>query len=570
MLKISNNNLNVNYYKDNDYKNYQNVDQKEIKPDQEIKLSKVPVMGLVSFTGHNTLQQIQALRNEVAKKCEINTKSSLLSWESETQDVSDERQDEIAKQQTELALKLKERATSPRIGILLDQLKDTKRLNKIDKAIIRDTQKSFDEETKIPSEFTAEWADLTSRSPDIWAKARKNDKYEDFEDTLSTIFNKSREKAGYLSKTDSPYNVLLDNYEPGMNTDMLDKLFGELRKDLVPLVKQIQEKVDANPKINEFEFLNRPVDIKKMEEFSQEVAKDMGFDFSRGQIGKSAHPFTIWIDSPKDVRFTLSDLSKKPDFKQATVADCIEMISTLMHEAGHGLVEQGADESLHKTGLTGATMGIHESQSRLWENMVGRSKPFWKHYYPKLQEKIPELKDIDLDKFYCAVNRVQPSIIRTAADEATYNLHIMLRYDLEKDLMKPNGNIKEKVKDLPQQWNKKMNEYLGITPKNNAEGVLQDIHWSCGDIGYFPSYTIGNLASAQIYNKAKEEIPDLEKRIENGDLKTLHNWLKEKMYKNGTVDTPDEILKNVTGESLNPKYFADYLKNKYSEIYDLK
>jgi carboxypeptidase Taq len=421
----------------------------------------------------------------------------------------------------------------------------------LDEFVDTDDSPENKSEVKIPSDAYSKWV-----------QAKETNNYNDFAPVLEKIFEYNR---GY--ETDNPYNVLINKKCPGMTTEKLDFIFDKLKQETVPLLKQINNKVEKNPELHQFEFLDIPLDKDKIEKFTNQVVKDMGFDFSRGRLGKTVHPITLPIAKPYDVGITSSKLKDNP-----TLKDFLILLYGKMHEAGHGIVFQGVDESLTNTPVKRIDSNSNESQSRLWENIIGKSRPFWKHYFPKLQKAFPELKDVKLDDFYKAINMVQPSTIRVDADEATYNSHIMLRYEIEKDLINDKeGNLEEKVAKLPETWNQKMQEYVGITPKNDSEGVLQDDHWADNWVGHFPAYLLGNIASAQFYNKAKEEIPDLEKQIENGNFKPLKEWLTEKIYKKGGLNPPLDILvEQVTGKPMDSHHFAKYLNDKYSEIYNLE
>jgi carboxypeptidase Taq len=286
-----------------------------------------------------------------------------------------------------------------------------------------------------------------------------------------------------------------------------------------------------------------------------EVITKFGYDWNRGRQDKAPHPFTTKF-SINDVRITTR---VAPDFINS-------MLFGSMHECGHALYGMGVAPELERTGLDdGASFGVHESQSRMWENLVGRSFPFWQYFYPRLQEIFPQLASVPLEKFYKGINKVQPSFIRVEADEATYNLHIMLRLEMEIALLE--GKVA--VKDLPGLWNAKMQEYLGVTPPNDAKGVLQDIHWSGGSIGYFSTYALGNLISVQLWEKINQELPDLEEQIRKGQFETLLAWLREKIHRHGAKFEPQELVQKVTDSKIDPAAYLRYLTKKYSEIYDL-
>ena len=338
-----------------------------------------------------------------------------------------------------------------------------------------------------------------------------------------------------------------------MTVEKLDAIFSELRSRIVPLVAKIK----GTAYQPEDQFLKQYFDIGKQEEFGLYILRKMGYDFDAGRLDESEHPFTTGIN-PGDVRITTHYYPN----------DFISAVMSSMHEGGHALYEQNISADLYGTLLCdGASMGLHESQSRFWENIIGRSRSFWQKYYSQLQNFFPEqLKDVSADDFYKAINKVEPSLIRIEADEVTYNLHIMIRYEIEKALI----NEEIKVADLPGVWKEKMKEYLGIIPPDDTKGVLQDVHWAGGSFGYFPSYTLGNIYSAQIYNAAKKEIKNFEELVEKGELIKIKDWLAEKIHKHGKLLKPEEILLQVAGEGINPKYLIDYLENKYKEIYKLE
>jgi len=340
-------------------------------------------------------------------------------------------------------------------------------------------------------------------------------------------------------------------YEPGMTTKELKRIIEDLKFKLVDFVKELSEK-GTKP---EEDFLFKKYDVKKQKELSMKALKLMNYDFDAGRLDVAAHPFTIKIN-PGDVRITTRYQEK----------DIRDSFFSTIHEGGHALYEQGISVKYADTPLyDGASMGVHESQSRYWENILGRSQEFWKYFYPTMKENFEQLNNIELNDFYKAINVVEKSLIRVDADEVTYNLHIMLRFEIEEALI----NEKIKVEDLPKIWNKKMKEYLDVVPENDSVGVLQDVHWSHGSFGYFPSYMLGNLFSAQFFNQMKKDIPNYKELVESGDLKTILNWLRKNIHKHGKKYEPNELLEKVTSEKLNPDYFMDYLKEKYTKVYNI-
>jgi carboxypeptidase Taq len=419
-------------------------------------------------------------------------------------------------------------------------------------ALVRVVRHDYDLETKLPTSLVEALARETTRAHEIWVKAREQNDFASFAPMLERIYDLMREKAEALGYEDRMYDALLDQYEPGAKTAHVAEVFDGLRQELVPFVHQIFERLNAV----DHSFLHKEYDVKKQEEFGLEVIRQLGYDFSRGRQDRAVHPFTTNF-SINDVRITTRYL---PNYLPSALFSSV-------HEAGHALYELGCDQSLENTMLAGGTsLGVHESQSRLWENIVGRGRPFWQHFYPLLQQTFPEqLGKVDLDAFYRAINFVSRSLIRVEADEVTYNLHIMLRFEMENDLLE--GKLA--VKDAPEAWNAKMQEYLGITPPNDAQGILQDVHWSSGLVGYFPTYALGTLLSVQFWDKALEDVPSIPDDIAQGNFSTLHDWLRNHIYVHGRKYFPADLVQRVTGEPLQYHSFMRYLRDKYSEIYEL-
>ena len=446
-------------------------------------------------------------------------------------------------------------STSDEMGDYLTYFDETdvsSKLDAITKATVRECRKEYDKYKKIPEKMYKEYVILTSEAESLWKDAKKDNDFELFKPYLESIVDYNLQFIELWGYKGNKYNTLLDLYEPGMTVEKLDAIFSELRSRIVPLVAKIKESV-YQP---EDQFLNQYFDIKKQEEFGLYILDRMGYDFDAGRLDETEHPFTTGIN-PGDVRVTTHYYPN----------DLMSSVMSSMHEGGHALYEQNISPDLYGTPLCdGTSMGLHESQSRFWENIIGRSRSFWQKYYGNLQTLFPEqLKDISSEDFYKAINKVEPSLIRIEADEVTYNLHIMIRYEIEKALI--NGEIR--VADLPKVWNEKMKEYLGAVPPNNTKGVLQDVHWSGGSFGYFPSYTLGNIYSAQIYNTVRKEINDFDEIIKRGELTKIKDWLTEKIYKHGKLLEPAEIIMQVTGEEINPGYLVDYLEDKYKKIYKL-
>ncbi len=416
-------------------------------------------------------------------------------------------------------------------------------------ALIRMTRRDYDRFSRMPAEFVAARARAASLSTLIWREARPRNDFAAFRPALQQMFDFARREADYVGFQDHPYDALLDHYEPGMTSREVDRLFTRLREVTVPLVRAI---VERGRPVDDA-FLNGDFDPAQQRAFGLKVAEAFGYDFSRGRLDVSAHPFATSFN-PDDVRITTR-------YQESYLPSAIFGI---FHETGHALYEQGIPPSLARSCIgRGASLGLHESQSRLWENLVGRSRPFWQHYYLVLQDHFPQLRRVDLETFYRAVNRVRPSLIRVEADEVTYNLHIMLRYELEKRVLE--GSLT--VGDLPDAWNERMQAYLGMTPPNDADGVMQDTHWSSGSIGYFPTYSLGNIVSVQLLEAARRTHPTLLDDIGRGRFATLLDWLREHVHRHGRKFLPKEIIARATGGDLSPEPYLTYLQEKVREIY---
>ena len=366
---------------------------------------------------------------------------------------------------------------------------------------------------------------------------------------MERIVRLNLEAAEALGYDNEPYDALIDDYERGETSTSIGPILQQLRDPLIELLERIQSAPkQPNPSVKSGHF---PID--QQAEFGQLVAEKLGYDFSGGRLDVSAHPFTSGI-GPGDVRITTR--YNEHSFNDAFFAT--------IHEAGHGMHNQGLPLDHWGTPICGYnSLGIGESQSRLWENMVARSTAFWSHFYPLLQSHFPEFESVRLDDFVLATNEVRPGLIRVFADEVTYNMHILLRFELETSLMRKDLS----VDDLPDAWNDKMNEYLGIVPPNYTDGVMQDVHWAGGAIGYFPTYTLGNLYAAQFFAQAKKDLGDLDTMFANGDFVPLLNWLREKIHSQGARFLPRDLAEDVTGEDLNPQYLIDYLNTKYAVLY---
>lgn len=417
---------------------------------------------------------------------------------------------------------------------------------------VRELKRDQDRAVRIPKELVVELSRTESLAHDAWVEAREKSEFGLFRPWLERIVDLKRREAQAVGFTGSVYNALLDHFEPHARVEEVDPLLGELRRRLVPLVEEILGR-EAAPRDD---LLDRDYDIALQESFGRRILADLGFDMEAGRLDVSVHPFCSG-SHPGDVRLTT-----RYNPRQLTSA-----LFGIIHEAGHGLYEQGLPAGAGGLPAGRAvSLGIHESQSRLWENSVGRSREFWEHYLPRLAECFPgQLEGVGVDRFYALVNRVERSLIRVEADEMTYDLHILLRYELEKALVE--GELE--VADLPAAWNDRMQSDLGVRPARDAEGVLQDIHWSAGLIGYFPTYTLGNLYGAQFYCQACADLGDLPGQVRRGELSGLLGWLRENIHSRGSRLTASELVQEVTGEPLRVDYLIDYLAAKFRPLYGL-
>ena len=446
-----------------------------------------------------------------------------------------------------------EKITDPRIGELITSL-EVEDLDEIQRANVRITKKAHQRATCLPSDFVEDFARLRSQAHHTWAEAREKDDFSLFRDDLSKILDMTRRKAEYFGYTDSPYNALLDQYETGLTVGRLDPLFKGLRDSVSPLVRLVSES-GVTPDNKWVDGVNWPK--KSQEMLSQKVSESIGFDFNSGRRDSSVHPF-CGGPNPFDVRWTTRYDESEP----------FGSLFGSMHETGHGTYEQGRPESLaYQPAGRACGLGIHESQSRLWENQIGRSLEFCEWVIPLWREFFPgKMDDVSPEMLWRSVNQIQPSFIRTESDEATYNLHIMIRYELEKMMIE--GDIE--VDQIPDIWNEYYDRYLGISPPNRKLGVLQDIHWCMGAIGYFPTYTLGNLYAAQLLESARNDIVDHDENIRNGMFGPLLDWMRNKIHTRGSILEPAELIEEATGRPPTPEPFVSYLASKVSRLYGIK
>jgi carboxypeptidase Taq len=497
--------------------------------------------------------KLKELKKILAEVSDINGASALLGWDQQTYmppGGTESRSQQLATLNRLAHVKF----TDERVGMLLDELQpyaESLEPDSVDARLIQVTRREYDKQVKVPADWVADFSRVTSAAHQIWQEARQEDDFPKFQPYLERIVELRRQYAALFAPFEHVYDPLLDDYEPGMKTKDVQAIFAELRPQQVEIIQAIREQ----PQVDN-SFLHETYNPQKQLEFGEKVVTRFGYDWRRGRQDKSAHPFTTGFGID-DVRITTRVFPN----------DASSALFSTMHEAGHAMYEQGINKSLSRTPLaTGASLAVHESQSRMWENLVGRSYPFWEHFYPSLQETFPEqLSDVDLLDFYKAINKVEPSLIRVEADEATYNLHIMLRLEMEIALME--GALD--VKDLPEAWNTRMEEYLGVLPPNDVQGVLQDVHWSGGLIGYFATYALGNLISVQLWDAIQKDIPDLEDQIRHGEFAGLLGWLRKNIHQYGAMFKPQELVERATGSKIDPAPYLQYLRQKYGEIYNL-
>jgi carboxypeptidase Taq len=419
-------------------------------------------------------------------------------------------------------------------------------------SLIRLLRRQYENARKLPSEYVTRVSEISGHAHDAWVQARTEDDFGTFQPWLEQVVELGQEMAEYYGYEDELYDTLLDKYEFDMKTAEVRETFAAVKQELVPLREAIVERgspVDDS-------FLHQPFEIEKQKQFARFIAPKVGYDLSRGHIGTVVHPFATSF-SRDDARITTRWY---PDFLNP-------FLFGTLHESGHAIYEQGTHPDLARTPLArGTSLGIHESQSRMMENIVGRSRGFWQAYYLPLQSTFPEqLSDYSAEDFYRAVNKVQPSYIRVEADELTYNFHIILRFELEQALMM--GDLA--VTDLPVAWNDKMDELLGVVPPTDTEGVLQDVHWTRPTFGYFPTYALGNLYSAQFFEAAVAQDPQIAQEMAEGKTDALLTWLGENIHQHGRKFTPRELVQRVTGQPLCHEPFIRYVTAKFSDIYGL-
>lgn len=492
-----------------------------------------------------------ALATLVARLKRANTLASvvsLLQWDEQVNlpPASGERR----ASQLALMAELTHRAASdPEIGLLLERLEQAPAPAGSDEAVIvRHARRDFDRVSKLPSAFVAEKAALDSEAYHVWTRARASSDFPRFAPFLQRQLDMARREAAYLGCGDRPYDYFLDRFDPGMDEAQVEALFTELRAGLVPFVRET-----VNAPVKAPDGLLRGFPVADQDAFLREVTTALGFDYGRGRIDVAVHPFCS--GDAADTRMTTRFKEDQP----------LDSLFSAIHEAGHGLYEQGLPVDALGTPLGEAVgMAVHESQSRLWENQVGRSRGFWAHFEPRLRARFPgRLDHVSSEQLYLAINAVGLHPIRIESDEVTYNLHIILRFELERALFA--GRIS--VAELPSAWRELTQELLGLVPASDAEGVLQDVHWSGGAFGYFPSYCLGNMIAAQLWHAARGALPGLEDDFARGEFSRLLGWLREHIHRHGKRFDTRELVRRVAGEALSPRHLLDYLRERYAPLY---
>ncbi len=498
--------------------------------------------------------KFEALCNRLGEVEDLYNAARILSWDQDTYMPSGAAEAR-AQQSSTLRRTAHQMFVADEIGELLEALEpwaQEQDYDSFEASLVRITHRKYDRDRKVPADLVARRARAAALAQAAWEKARPADDFAAFQPHLEENVDLNIELAEALGYEDRRYDALLDRFEPEMKAAQVETLFGEMKEGLQPLVAAIAERQDTV----DASVLQREYDEDKQWAFVNELVDRLGFDLEHGRQDRSAHPFTTSFTSA-DVRLTTRIYRDK--LQTAIFAS--------IHETGHALYEQGVSPDLARSPLgTGASMAVHESQSRMWENIVGRSLPFWQSWLPRLREYFPaQLEGVKVEAFYRAINRVQPSLIRVEADEVTYNMHIFLRFEIEQLML----DQKVAIADLPELWNAKMEEYLGIRPDSDRNGVLQDVHWAGGMMGYFPTYALGNLLAAQFYAQALADLPDLPDHYARGEFGPLLAWLRDTIHAHGSKYKPEELVQRVTGGPISTGPFLAYVRKKYGEIYRL-
>ncbi|MBE0696758.1 MAG: carboxypeptidase M32 [Anaerolineaceae bacterium] len=496
--------------------------------------------------------QYDDLKNRLAEIQDLNKIQWVLGWDQRTM-MPAKGSPARAEQLATLSRVIYEKSTSAELGNLLDDLRayeESQPYESDEASLIRVTRRDFEKLRRVPADLRVEMTRTGALASQTWIEARKQSNFSIFLPLLEKTLELKQRYIECFAPYDEAYDVLLDDFEPGMKTSQVKAIFDDLKRDLVPLISAVAARKDA---VSDACVHGRfPID--KQNAFILTILDRFGFKSDSWRLDPTVHPFAS-NSSPSDIRITTRYYD---NFLNPALFGS-------MHECGHGLYENGVSESLYRTPLArGASLGLHESQSRMWENLVGRSRSFWRFFYPQLQAAFPEaFSKVEMETFYRAINKIQPSFIRVEADEATYNLHIILRFEIEQEIISGKLNLR----DLPEVWNAKMKELLGVDVADDAKGVLQDIHWSGGQLGYFPTYSLGNIISCQIWEKALEAMPDLYTQFEQGEFMALREWLRENLHRHGRKFSPQETIKMITGGPIQVGPYMRYLNGKAQDIY---
>ncbi len=499
-------------------------------------------------------KKLQELKTRLLEVGDLNHINALLGWDQSTY-MPPGGAEARGRQSARLARMAQEKFIDKKIGRLLDDLRSYEEslpYDSDDASLIRVTRREYERALKVPPEFIGELNEHGTRSYQDWTEARPANDFSRVRSNLERTLDLSRKLADYFGGYEHIADPLIDFADYGMKASTVRALFADLRDQLVPIVRSITSQPPADDSV-----LRKHFPEADQLSFGESVVRQLGYDFSRGRIDKTHHPFMT--------KFSLGDVRITTRVREDHLGECL---FSNMHEAGHAMYEQGIDMSFEGMPIGGGTSaGVHESQSRLWENIVGRSRGFWEYMYPQLQAYFPgQLKDVSLDTFYAAINKVEKSLIRTDADEVTYNLHVMLRFDFELQLLE--GTLS--IRDLPEAWHERFEHDFGIVPPNDSDGVLQDVHWFAGIIGgSFQGYTLGNILSAQFYGAALKAHPEIPDEMKQGKFSTLHNWLRENIYRHGSKFTAPEIIERASGSPLTIEPYIDYLRTKYGALYVL-
>ncbi|MCZ2127435.1 MAG: carboxypeptidase M32 [Anaerolineales bacterium] len=496
-------------------------------------------------------EKLARLKEIIGEVSDLGHAASVLSWDQQVY-MPAGGAEARGQQLATLGKIAQEKFIADEVGELLEDLKKEFPDPETDEgAMIRVSARDYDKARRVPTSFVVEQALASTQAIGDWVRAKSQSDFSIFRPALEKNVELVKQYVSFFPPADHPYDTLLGDYESGMKTADVQEIFGALRPKQVKLIKAISEKKQVKDS-----FLQKKYNEKKVWDFSEKIVSKFGYDFTRGRQDKAPHPFETTF-SVNDVRITNRFEKDQP----------LATLFSAMHECGHALYELGVNPAYERTSLaSGTSLAVHESQSRMWENLVGRSLPFWEHFYPELKKTFSsQLEGVSAKTFYKAANKVEPSFIRVNADEATYNLHIMLRLEIEIGLVE--GSIE--VKDLPEIWNAKMRDYLGITPPNDALGVLQDIHWSYGSIGYFSTYALGNIISAQIWERVNKDIRDLDEQIRKGQFGELREWLRVNIHQFGHKYDPQDLMQRVVGSKIDSSAYVRYLTKKYGDIYEL-